>query len=51
MKGLPFAAGLAKAMARRVVRLNDYDRQLHIIYLANDILFKRCGNHAHAYRP
>lgn len=28
-------------MARRLQQLSDYSKQLHIIYLANDILFKR----------
>ena len=35
-----YAAGLVRLMARRLVSLGDYDKQLHIVYLANDILFK-----------
>ena len=34
------AAALVSLMARRLMGLPEYDRQLHIIYLANDILFK-----------
>ena len=34
------APGLARMMAQRVVRLQEYDKQLHVIFLANDILFK-----------
>lgn len=33
--------GMAMMMYRRVMQLNDYNKQLHIIYLINDILFKR----------
>jgi hypothetical protein len=29
-----------RLLARRLVSLPDYDKQLHIVYLANDILFK-----------
>lgn len=39
--GSGHAAGLARSMARRAVSLSsDYDRTLHMIYLANDVLFK-----------
>ncbi|GFH23003.1 uncharacterized protein HaLaN_20548 [Haematococcus lacustris] len=38
------AAGLARMMASRCVTgVAEYDRTLHLIYLANDILFKGCG--------
>lgn len=35
-----YAPGLVAAMARRLMGLPDYNSQLHIIYLANDVLFK-----------
>jgi hypothetical protein len=41
--GPQHAGGMALAMARRAAGLQDYARQLHVVYLANDILFKRCG--------
>ena len=34
------APALAQGMARRSVSLPEYDRVLHLIYLANDVLFK-----------
>ncbi|GLU01105.1 hypothetical protein SLE2022_184300 [Rubroshorea leprosula] len=34
-----FAPALAEALRDRIVALDDSERQLHIIYLANDILF------------
>lgn len=35
------AAGLARMMAVRCVNgVQEYERKLHIVYLANDILFK-----------
>ena len=37
------AGGMARMMARRAVALRDFDKQLHLVYLANDILFKRLG--------
>ncbi|XP_028074883.1 auxin transporter-like protein 3 [Camellia sinensis] len=37
----PFAPTLAKALRDRVFGVDDSERQLHIIYLANDILFDR----------
>eukprot|EP00955_Chlamydomonas_euryale_P103894 365530-Chlamydomonas_euryale.AAC.31 len=40
MSCTPHAAGMAHLMARRLVGLPEYDKQLHIIYLANDILCK-----------
>jgi hypothetical protein len=35
-----YAYGLVALMARRLISLIEYEKQLHIIYLANDILFK-----------
>ncbi|KAG9459794.1 hypothetical protein H6P81_004302 [Aristolochia fimbriata] len=39
MQRSPFAPALAEALRDRVLTLDDSERQLHIIYLANDILF------------
>ncbi|XP_042478674.1 proline-rich protein 36 isoform X2 [Macadamia integrifolia] len=39
MQRSPFAPALAEALKDRVLALDDSERQLHIIYLANDILF------------
>ncbi|KDP33406.1 hypothetical protein JCGZ_06977 [Jatropha curcas] len=39
MQRSPFALALAEALRDRVFALDDPERQLHIIYLANDILF------------
>ncbi|XP_010267777.1 PREDICTED: calcium homeostasis endoplasmic reticulum protein-like [Nelumbo nucifera] len=39
MQRSPFAPALAEALRDRVLVLDDSERQLHIIYLANDILF------------
>lgn len=36
-----FAPALAEALRDRVFAVDDSERQLHIIYLANDILFDR----------
>lgn len=41
MQRSPFAPALAEALRDRVFTLDDIERQLHIIYLANDILFDR----------
>ena len=41
MQRSPFAPALAEALRDRVFALDDSERQLHIIYLANDILFDR----------
>lgn len=41
MQRSPFAPALAEALRERVFTLDDIERQLHIIYLANDILFDR----------
>lgn len=35
-----YAPGLVRLMAQRLVNLQEFDKQLHLIYLANDILFK-----------
>ncbi|XP_059662991.1 uncharacterized protein LOC132308788 isoform X2 [Cornus florida] len=39
MQRSPFAPALAESLRDRVFTMDDSDRQLHIIYLANDILF------------
>lgn len=39
MQRSPFAPALAEALRDRVYAMDDSERQLHIIYLANDILF------------
>ena len=39
----PYAAGMAAKMAAHLCRLDEYDRQLHVLYLANDILLKACA--------
>ncbi|KAL4434358.1 hypothetical protein ABPG75_000799 [Micractinium tetrahymenae] len=36
----PYAAGMAAMMLQHVLHLADYQKQLHVVYLANDILFK-----------
>lgn len=41
MQRSPFAPALAEALRDRVFSVDDSERQLHIIYLANDILFDR----------
>lgn len=41
MQRSPFAPALAEALRDRVFQVDDVERQLHIIYLANDILFDR----------
>lgn len=41
MQRSPFAPALAEALRDRVLALEDSERQLHIVYLANDILFDR----------
>lgn len=40
----PFAPALAEALRDRVFAMDDSDRQMHIVYLANDILFDRYLN-------
>lgn len=39
MQRSPFAPALAEALRDRLFALDDSERQLHVIYLANDILF------------
>lgn len=39
MQRSPFAPALAEALRDRVFTLEDSEKQLHIVYLANDILF------------
>ncbi|KAH7298628.1 hypothetical protein KP509_25G051900 [Ceratopteris richardii] len=60
MQRLPFAPALAEALRERVLALDDDIRQLHVIYLANDILFdslqrrlniKELDNEALAFQP
>lgn len=41
MACLPYAPGMAAALALHVRNLPDYDKQLHVLYLTNDILLKR----------
>lgn len=41
MQRSPFAPALAEALRERIFALDDSERQLHIIFLANDILFDR----------
>nr|DAD20594.1 TPA_asm: hypothetical protein HUJ06_022057 [Nelumbo nucifera] len=60
MQRSPFAPALAEALRDRVLALDDSERQLHIIYLANDILFdslqrrinpRDLDNEALAFKP
>uniref|UniRef100_A0A0C9S5N9 TSA: Wollemia nobilis Ref_Wollemi_Transcript_18744_2473 transcribed RNA sequence n=1 Tax=Wollemia nobilis TaxID=56998 RepID=A0A0C9S5N9_9CONI len=60
MQRSPFAPALAEALRDRVMVLDDAERQLHIVYLANDILFdslqrrsdpKELDNEALAFQP
>lgn len=44
MQRLPFTPALAEALRERVFSLEDSERQLHIIFLVNDILFERYGS-------
>ncbi|KAM0973731.1 hypothetical protein ACFX2I_016897 [Malus domestica] len=54
-----FAPALAEALRERLFGLDDSERQLHVIYLTNDILFesshRRAGegldNESHALKP
>ncbi|KAL7160629.1 hypothetical protein ABFS83_01G109100 [Erythranthe nasuta] len=56
-KESPFLSGLAEALRDRVFSLDDSERQLHIVYLANDILFdmrvspQEMDNEALAFKP
>lgn len=60
MQRSPFAPALAEALRERVFAVDDSERQLHIIYLANDILFdslqrrinpRDLDNEALAFKP
>ncbi|CAN8326739.1 unnamed protein product [Cochlearia groenlandica] len=60
MQRSPFAPALAEALRDRVFAMDDFDRQMHIVYLANDILFDSLqrrtnlhefDNEALAFRP
>lgn len=42
MACLQHAPAMAAALALHVRTLPDYDKQLHVLYLTNDILLKRC---------
>ena len=46
MQRSPFAPALAEALRDRIFALDDSERQLHIVYLANDILFDRYHSNA-----
>ena len=41
MASIAHAPGLAACMARHQASLPGYEAQLHILYLANDVLLKR----------
>ena len=41
MACVPHAPGLAAQMALHQQALDTYDRHLHVLYLANDVLLKR----------
>ncbi|GAB4856698.1 hypothetical protein Ancab_014613 [Ancistrocladus abbreviatus] len=60
MQRSPFAPALAEALRDRVFSVDDSEKQLHIIYLANDILFdslqrrvnpRDLDNEALAFKP
>lgn len=60
MQRSPFAPALAEALRDRIFALEDSERQMHIIFLANDILFdslqrrinpQELDNEALAFRP
>ncbi|KAJ4826147.1 hypothetical protein Tsubulata_030554 [Turnera subulata] len=60
MQRAAFAPALAEALRDRVFALDDSERQLHIVYLANDILFdsfqrrinqRELDNEAQAFKP
>ena len=44
MACLSHAPGMARKMAEHVRGCPDYARQLHTVYLANDILLKSCAS-------
>ncbi len=39
----PHAAGMAAMMADHMSKAASYDSQLHVLYLANDVLLKGCA--------
>jgi hypothetical protein len=43
MACVSYAPGMARKMAEHIRGCPDYARQLHTIYLANDILLKSCA--------
>ena len=43
MASVAYADGLAAKMAAHQQTLPVYEKQLHVIYLANDVLLKRQG--------
>ena len=45
MASVAYVDGLAAMMATHQQSLPSYDKQLHTIYLANDVLLKRCDYH------
>lgn len=47
MQRSPFAPALAEALRDRVFATDDSEKQMHIVYLANDILFDRYLNLNH----
>ncbi|KAF6146435.1 hypothetical protein GIB67_037735 [Kingdonia uniflora] len=49
MQRFPFAPALAEALKERVLALEDSERQLHIIYVANDILFESLQRRANLH--
>ena len=49
MASVAHAPGLAACMARHQASLPGYEAQLHILYLANDVLLKRCVPSAAAF--
>ncbi|KAL2901026.1 Calcium homeostasis endoplasmic reticulum protein [Bienertia sinuspersici] len=60
MQRSPFAPALAEALRDRVFAIEDSEKQLHIVYLANDILFEsfqrranphELDNEALAFKP
>ncbi|KAL6549091.1 hypothetical protein OROHE_008936 [Orobanche hederae] len=60
MQRTPFVHALSEALRDRVFSLDDSERQLHIVYLANDILFdslqrrvnpQELDNEALAFKP
>jgi hypothetical protein len=47
----PYAAGMAEMMLQHQLLLADYQRQLHVVYLANDILFKALSTRPEGTAP